>query len=87
MATWRYKTALLMLKNISLVPIAYSCNILQSSKRNFVSLHSHIISSIPTDMEKRSLVVTPHTRHCILNLMCTVISSHDQCDEQTSRLG
>ena len=34
-------------------------------------------------MEKRSLVVTLHSLHCILNLMFTVISSHDECDEQT----
>ena len=56
------------------------CN---TQKRNFVSLCSYIISSIPTDMEKRSLVVTLHSLYCVLNLMFTVISSHDQCDEQT----
>ena len=44
---------------------------------------SYIISSIPTDMEKRSLDVTLHSLHCVLNLLFAVISSHDQCDEQT----
>ena len=34
-------------------------------------------------MEKRSLDVTLHSLHCVLNLLFAVISSHDQCDEQT----
>lgn len=34
-------------------------------------------------MEKRSLDVTVHSLHCVLNLLFAVISSHDQCDEQT----
>ena len=33
-------------KNISLVCCAHSWNIFQHSKRNFVSLHCHVISSI-----------------------------------------
>ena len=33
-------------KNISLIHGAHSCNIFQQSKRNFVSLQGHVISSI-----------------------------------------
>ena len=46
MATWRYKISLQVLKNISLICCAHSSNIFQHSKRNFVSLSGHVISSI-----------------------------------------
>ena len=42
----RYEISLLVLKNISLVCCAHSWNIFQHSKRNFVSLRGHVISSI-----------------------------------------
>jgi len=43
---WRYKISLLMSKNVSLICCADLWNIFQHSKRNFVSLHNHVISSI-----------------------------------------
>ena len=46
MAARRYEISLLVLKNISLVRYAHSRNIVQHSKRNFVSSHGHVISSI-----------------------------------------
>ena len=47
MAAWRYKISLMTCwKNISFVRCAHSWNIFQHSKRNLVSPHSHVISSI-----------------------------------------
>ena len=43
---WKYKIFLPMLKSISLIQCAHLWNVLQHSKRNFVSLHDHVISSI-----------------------------------------
>ena len=83
MATWRYKLLFSCGKIFHLFPLLAHEIFCNTRKRNFVSLRSYRISSIPTDMEKRSLVVTLHSLHCVLNLMFTVISSHDQCDEQT----
>ena len=45
MAAWRYEISLLVLKNISLIRYAHSWNIVQHSKRNFVSPLGHVISS------------------------------------------
>ena len=43
MVAWRHNISLLMLKNISFV---HRRVIFQHSKRNFISLHGHVISSI-----------------------------------------
>ena len=48
MVAWRYKISLLVLKNISLVHCTHSWNIIHNSKRNFISPHRHVISSIYT---------------------------------------
>ena len=47
--TWRYhcyKISLLVLKNISLARYTHSWNVFEHSKRNFVFLRGHVISSI-----------------------------------------
>ena len=49
-------------------------------KEKFCIYGSHVIYS---DVKKRSLVVTLHSLYCILNLIGAIISTHDQCDEQT----
>ena len=46
MAAWRNKISLLMLKNISLVRYTHWWNIVQHSKRNFISPRGHVISSL-----------------------------------------
>jgi len=48
MVAWRYEISLFAFrveKNISLVRYAYSWNIFQHSKRNFLSPRGHVISS------------------------------------------
>ena len=44
MAAWRHEISLLVLKHYTL--LLRSLDIFQHSKRNFVSLRSHVISSI-----------------------------------------
>ena len=51
MATWRYEISLLVFKNISLVRCTHAWNILQHSKRNFVSPRGHAVSSIHLSAE------------------------------------
>ena len=46
MVIWRYEISPRVLKNISQVNAAKEWNIFQHSKRNFVSLPSHVISSV-----------------------------------------
>ena len=46
MAAWRYKISLLVLQIISLVRCSHSWNIFQHSKRNLISLRSHVISCV-----------------------------------------
>ena len=45
-ATWIYKIFFSYWKNISLVLCTHSWNIFHHSKRNFISRHGHVISSI-----------------------------------------
>ena len=45
-ATWRYKMSQLVLKNISLFHCSHLWNICQCSKRDFISLLGHVISSM-----------------------------------------
>ena len=77
-------------KNISLVCCAHSWNIFQHSKKNFVSPHGHVISSINATNKLQYVkfnVVTTSTSYSLQSVPNTMntLSSHSQEDKNNGK--